>query len=490
MQTLVSILVRLDWDLTWWGVLLLASELLAAATIPSVLIQRRGQPLSALSWTLGLIAAPVFGVVAWWLIGRSHLKRKRRRKATARGQMSKGFISLRPWPGSGSGEAWASLMPVERFPMSQAAGVFPPVRCDRLELHQDGRQTYDALEKLIREARHHVHAIFYIWEPDGQGARFRDLLAEKARSGVQVRLLLDAMGSSGALGRFMDPLRKAGGRVSPFSPTRFLRRSLTINFRNHRKILVADGLTAYTGGLNIGDGYTHGWRDLGMVIGGPVVACLQEVFADDWYYATGEDLAGRDYVPEYAGPPEAPPSVADGAIIAGGPDSPYNATHDAFFLAATLARKRIFITTPYLAPTPAMETALRTAVYRGVDVRLLVPNRSDVPLARLAGRSYYPSLLSAGIRVFEYLPAVLHEKLWIIDDTFTVVGSANLDNRSFTLNFEISCFLRSAEVNRQLSAKYLEDLAQSREVTAEQLSRSGYFERLKEATMNLLSPLL
>lgn len=487
MQTLINVLIRLDWDLTWWTVLLLAAELLALFTIPSVLMQRRGQPMGALSWTLGLIAAPFFGVLAWWLIGRSHLERKKRRRASAHGRICRGFGALRPQAGQPSAEQWPAHLPVENFPALHAAGVFPPLPAASLSIYQDGTAAYEALERLIAGAGHHVHALFYIWERDRVGARFRDLLAEKARSGVRVRVLLDAFGSSGALGSFMDPLRQAGGQVAAFSPTKFLRRSLTLNFRNHRKVLVADGVSAYTGGLNVGEAYTRDWRDLGLVLAGPVVAHLQEVFADDWLFATGEDLADRDYMPSFAPLPEAPATCA---IIAGGPDSPYNATHDAFFMAVTRARQRVFITTPYLAPTQAVETALRTAVYRGADVRLLVPSRSDVPLARLAGRSYYPRLLQAGIRVFEYQPAILHEKLWIIDDGLTVVGSANLDNRSFKLNFEISCFIWNRELNARLARGFLRDLGDSREVTLRQVETEGYLQKLGEAAMNLLSPLL
>lgn len=486
-QTLISLLLHLEWNLTWWAVLLLAAELLALSTVPSVLIQRRGQPLSALSWTLGLIAAPFFGVLAWWLIGRSHLERKKRRRARARGQALRGLVTLRPQAGAGTAEEWRRLLPVESFPAAQLAGVFPPVPATGIRLYQDGNLAYGALEGLIGGANRHVHALFYIWERDRVGARFRDQLAGKARSGVRVRVLLDALGSAGALGSFMDPLRKAGGQVAAFSPTRFLRRSLTINFRNHRKILVADGTAAYTGGLNVGEAYTRDWRDLGLVVEGPVVAHLQEVFAEDWYFATGEDLADRDYIPRF-GPQPGPQTEC--AIIAGGPDSPYNATHDAFFTAATQARRRIYITTPYLAPTQAVQTALRTAVYRGVDVRLLVPSRSDVPLARLAGRSYYPSLLEGGIRIYEYQQAILHEKLWIVDDDLTVVGSANLDTRSFKLNFEISCFIWNRDVNEGLARGFLGDLKSSREVTLKQVEASGYFQKLGEAAMNLLSPLL
>jgi cardiolipin synthase len=279
--------------------------------------------------------------------------------------------------------------------------------------------------------------------------------------------------------------------VAAFAPWKYLRRSLSINFRNHRKIVVADGAVAYAGGLNVGVEYTRHWRDLGFRFEGPVAAHFQEVFAEDWYFATGENLAEPVYVPhDRVAPAPRGPSGAVCQIIAGGPDTPHNATHDAFFVAATQARHRIDICTPYLVPDQAIQAALRTAVYRGVDVRVLVPRESDVWLAHLAGRSYYPSLVASGIRIFEYLPSVLHTKLWLIDSDLSVVGSANLDTRSFKLNFEVSCFVRSASLTAALRCAFERDLAESREVTADRLRRVGKWQQLQEAAMNLLSPLL
>ena len=488
MQPITNLLINLGWDLTWWTFLLGAAELLALSTIPSVLIQRRGQPVSALAWTLGLVALPFAGVILWWGIGRSHLVRKRRRKVFAHWKVSRGFASLRPRRRVLSPETLDKLLAIKRLPAREAIGVFPPVSGNAVEVLPDGATTYAAIERIIEGASHHLHLLFYTWEPDSVGQRFRELLVKKARAGVQVRLLCDAVGSSALKESFMEPLQHAGGKVAFFGRTRLTRRSLTVNFRNHRKMALADGRVAYMGGLNIGEAYTRDWKDLGLLLKGPVVAHLQEVFADDWYFCTRENLAEPDYVPDEVEAEEAGRTVC--RIIAGGPDSTYNATHDAFFIAITQARQRIFISTPYLAPGQAIQAALRTAAYRGVDVRLLVPRRSDVRLAQLAGRSYYPSLLAGGIRIFEYLPAVLHGKQWIFDDDLSVAGSANLDNRSFKLNFEASCFILGRDVNERLASIFLEDLEQSEEVTRRDLAKVSRWQQLKEAAMNLFSPLL
>jgi cardiolipin synthase len=285
-------------------------------------------------------------------------------------------------------------------------------------------------------------------------------------------------------------------RTAAFLPLR-LRRRITLNFRNHRKIVVVDGHDAYTGGLNVGDAYREQWHDVGLRLRGPVVEQLQRVFADDWLFATGEDLA----LPTYFGAarpvrrasadlPEGEDPDAACAVVASGPDQRYNLTHDSFVMAINEATERIWLTTPYLIPGPTLLTALRCAVYRGVDVRLIVPARNDVWVAKMAARSYYPDLLESGIRLFEYEPSVLHAKVLIFDRGLSVLGSANLDTRSFQSNFEVSCFISSRAANQALAELFERDLARSHEVQREDVSLDHVWERLVEAAAHLLSPLL
>jgi cardiolipin synthase len=477
-----------------WGIaLLLACELLALVTIPSLLIRRRGHPTAALAWLLALIALPLVGVVLWWGIGRTHLVRKRRRRVSAHLEITRGLGEVR---GEAPHPELAGLLPLHRVPVEEAVSVFPPVSGNGVEVLIDGAEVYEAIERAVGTARHHVHLLFYMWRADATGRRLLEAVVGAARNGVQVRVLCDAVGSWSLSRWFLAPLVKAGGRVAFFMPTRFLRRSLTVNFRNHRKLVVVDGRVGYTGGVNIGNEYTKNWRDLGVMLSGPVVAQLQEVFADDWFFATGENLAAADFfAASGARVPEGERSQevwteAVCAIVAGGPDTRFSTTHDSLFIAINRARRRILITTPYLVPGPAMLTALRTAVFRGVDVQLLVPRTSDVPFTYLAGRSYYPDLLSGGVRVFEYLKGTLHSKLWLFDDDLSVVGSANLDTRSFRMNFEISCWILARAVNERLAALFADDKSASEEVTIESVQGAGRVQQLEEAVVNLLSPLL
>lgn len=490
-HTASQLLSDLAWEWTATTALLVATLLLTVMSIPSVLLSRRGQPLAALSWTLALVALPGLGVLMWWLVGRSHLERKKRRRKRARWEVRKGFVYLRPGPVVGSDEGGDIFNAIRRLPERDADGLYAPVAGNDVTILSDGDETYAALERLITTAQHHLHLLFYTFEPDRTGTHFRDLLAARARDGVRVRLLLDAMGSFRTSNSFLRPLQEAGGEVAFFAPVKFLRRSLSLNFRNHRKILIADGHAAYTGGLNIGDVYQHNWRDAGLLLEGPVASQLQEVFLDDWFFATKRNLADRDHLRWCRGPGCAPDDgAAVCSIVAGGPDALHNLTHDAFFLALTRARERIWITTPYFIPDASIQAALRTAVYSGVDVRLLVPRHSDVPWTRLAGRSYFPGLLASGMRIWEYLPSVLHGKTWVFDRDFSAAGSANLDTRSFKLNFEVTCFVCDGATNAKFAELFEHDLAQSSEVTLASLAQTSGRQRLLESALHLLSPLL
>jgi cardiolipin synthase len=402
-----------------------------------------------------------------------------------------------------------------KLPREEASWVFPSTDGNRVRLLNDGDEFFPALEQAIREARDHVHLLFYIWNDDATGRKFRDLLVERAKAGVEVRVLCDAFGAPRVGGAMMDPLRSAGGKVALFLPPRYLTRSPAINFRNHRKIVVADGRVGILGGLNVGDEYTSGWRDLAIAVRGPAVDQLQEVFVDDWYFASGEDITNRRFFGQWReGQPEDKPIEAtpqrsrkrgkrDGeladdrmaadaicAIVASGPHTMNNSLHDALFISLTRARKRIYITTPYFIPDSSIMTALRTAVYLGVDVRVLLPAKTDAPLVRLAARSYYSSLLQAGVRLYEYQPAILHSKSLLIDDDVSVVGSANMDLRSFKLNFEATCFVENRSLAARLADVFDSDLEQSREVTLEEMQNRTRWSKLTEAAAHLFSPMM
>ncbi len=475
--------------MTLWGTLVAATYVLALISIPSVLLKRQGRPQAALGWVLVLFSLPVLGLLLWWAIGRRHLVRRRRKKQRATKQLAQRINTLQNDDGSTPTRAW-EILPIRHLPPEDAEWVYPPTRNNQVQLLVDAEQAYPAMERLIREARHHIHLLFYIWNADATGRRFRDLLIERARAGIQVRVLYDAIGSSGIRRRFMDDLRSAGGEAVAFMPPRILRRRrLELNFRNHRKLVLADGRAAVVGGLNLGDEYTQHWRDTAIELEGPTVDQLQELFADDWYFATKRDFLTADH---FGGWREAcsTQDTVDVGLVASGPHTTYNFTHEAFFIAINGAQQRIWLTTPYFVPSETIMAAFHSAAIRGVDVRLLVPLRGDQRLVDLASRSYYPELLRAGVRIFQYQPGILHSKTAIFDDHLVSVGSANVDIRSFRLNFEVGCFIKSDAFCQQLSNLFEIDMAKSRELMHDDLARSSTLTRLTESVAHLLSPLL
>ena len=458
---------------------------LAWLSLPSVVVHRRGRPLAAISWMLALLSLPVLGLVLWWLLGRRHLMRRRRNRYNKHLHVSARLAGLRerlPPPSS-----TPQLLPLTVLPDELTQGVFCSTSGNAVTLLANGASAFAVMEADIAAAEHHIHVLFYIWRNDETGRHFRDLLVTKAQQGVEVRVICDAVGAPLLARRFFRPLRNAGARVMHFNPPQLFSASPRLNFRNHRKIVVVDDRIGIIGGFNIADEYKKKWRDMGVRIDGPAVDQLQEIFADDWYYCCEEDLASQPYFGNWQ---QHHHDVASCAAVASGPDSHYNAIHDALFIAINQCHRRLCITTPYFIPTQAIVAAIRAAVYRGVDVRILLPSQNDVPLVRYAARAYYPELLAVGVRIFEYLPEMIHAKVMVFDDDLVLIGSANLDNRSFKLNFEASCFVGGQRFNHDVASQFDDDLTRSQEVTQSDLDALSPLAKLRDATAQLLSPLL
>ncbi len=460
---------------SWLAWLVIASWVVAVLSAPSVLLSRAARPMAGLSWMLAMFALPVVGVLAWWMVGRFHLTVRRRQRQRAQDALKSELRLLRPE----SGGAFPGL---PCLPAGVRDWVLPPTSDNAVDFLSDAAVAYDAWERAIDEAKAHVHALFYIWNDDATGRRFRDALLRAARRGVCVRVLVDGVGTPRS--GFFDELRDAGADVRWFLPPWRPRQALAFNFRNHRKVLVTDATTAFVGGINIGDEYLR-WADYALEVRGSAAAQLQEIFCDDWFFATGEELISEATF-RFAGQPEGTATVA---TIAGGPHQPLNAIREVMLALLSEARERIWLTTPYFIPDAALLAVLRVAVYRGVDVRVLVPSRSDVRLVRRASRAYYPELLSAGVRVFEHREMV-HAKSALLDRQRAFIGSANLDQRSFRLNFEVTSVVDSEAFNAAVEAQWLALQAQATEVRLEDYRRLTRFERIVDATLHLASPLL
>ena len=444
-----------------------------------IVLQKR-EPVATISWLVSLATLPYIGFFIYHVLGPRRIRRHRLRRARAR-------IGL---PGE---LADADADAVELARLGHATTGLAPTTARRIDLLVDGAATYDALLDAVRDARDHIHLEYYIYTPDRSGAALRDALIERARAGVRIRLLLDAVGSSKTPRRFFAALLEAGGELAWFHPMRFGRiwERPWLNLRTHRKIVVIDGRIGFAGGINITDDENErlrkdAYRDLHLRIEGDAVRALQLVFLEDWAYATGD----REFIGAVARampPPAAGPIHAQ--VLTSGPDSDWEAIHRLHVGAIHAARRRVWLVTPYFVPGEAAMMALTSAAFGGLDVRLLVPRQSDSKLVTYAARSYFDTLLAAGVKVYEYGPRMLHTKALLVDDDLALVGSANFDHRSFRLNFEVCLLFRDTGVAAALSRLIEGEFASAPRVRDER-DRSLLHARLPEAFARLLSPLL
>ncbi|HEY8042306.1 MAG TPA: cardiolipin synthase [Polyangiaceae bacterium] len=465
----------------------------ALLLIPLVLVRRK-EPSSTIAWILALVFLPAVGSILFLLFGRDRVRWSARRKleldAAVRAQVS------------ASREEQVDPDPLAQIPVQSdlERALFRvgarlthqrPTGGNLVDVLVDGQATYDAIGAAIDAAAHHVHAQYYLIRNDATGAWFRDRLVAAAKRGVTVRLLLDGFGCFALGRRWRRPLREAGVRVADFLPMRSVLLQ-PVNLRNHRKIVVVDGEIAFTGGYNVGDEYKGqmkglgSWRDVHLRIAGPAAAELQRVFFQDWAFATGEPIEPKEY---FARDPPARGNATI-AIVPSGPDTRNEAIHRMFFGAIVGAQREVRVTTPYFVPTESLMVAMELAAMRGVDLELILPARSNHAVTWHAGRSFYAQLLEAGVELHEYQPGIVHAKTMVADRQVALVGSANMDLRSFRLNFEVHALIHDATTATRLCETFDDDLARCRRIDVEAWRSRGAVVRLKEGASRLVSPLL
>ncbi len=464
-----------------------AGYVFAFVLIPRIILERR-QPAATVAWVLSIALLPVVGVPLYFLVGGRRIRRHIRAKIGAVGSTESSVVNrVRP-------EDLPSPISATCGRVLATAGAPPPVAGNRVTVIEGGEAVYGTVLGMIEGASDHIHCQFFILDVDPVGKRFIHALASRARAGVRVRLLLDAVGSWRALRQIVRPLRKAGGEVAAFLPALPLHRKWSAHLRNHRKLLIADGRAAFTGGMNIGNRYMRPragpglWRDSAVVIEGMSVRDLQAIFLDDWAFAT-EEAGPEGIMFPHLDTPENARWDAIIQVVASGPDRAMRPIYQGVFTAFTLARRRIWIATPYFVPDDAISTCLENASLRGVDVRLLMPEKSDLKTVELAGRSYFDDLMQAGVKIHLYLPTNLHSKVLIIDDDVGVVGSSNVDIRSFFLNFELGIFLYGRREIDALAAGFETDLSFAAELDPSAFGRRPKIVRLLEDTARIFSPL-
>lgn len=473
-------------------ILLLLCYLATWGFIPPLLLLKK-RPAATLAWLWAIVFIPFLGAFIYFAIGTDRLKRlrlKRRNRFSAR-------ASRQRRPESATDDATTIL--VKELPrrdrqflqLLSRINQLPVSSTESLRILCNAEEFYPALEQRIRKAVHHIHLEFYIWQGDETGARFLQLLAAAAQRGVIVRLLLDGVGSHGFAEKHLGEFRAAGGQFSWFQSLDPKRGRFFMNLRNHRKLQIIDGAIAFVGGMNIGlehesrDAALGHWRDVQVEATGSVAAELQEVFADDWYFATGEKITEPDYFPVHSGTARQPVH-----IVLGGPDRQNEPISKSIVSLLNEASERVWIATGYFVPDDIVLTALELAASRGVDVRLLVSEKGDHPMLVIAGRSYYEHLLAAGVRIFEYSAGIHHAKIALADNHWAMVGSANLDYRSMRLNFELNLLFHSPKHNAELTRILEHDFGLCQEIDPVVFSRRSRREKFAEAALRPLSPML
>jgi cardiolipin synthase len=463
--------------------------LLSLSMIPRLVLSRRDSA-ATMSWILTLTFVPIVGFVAYWVFGETRLKRyvrKRRITGRAVALRHETYRDKRACPED-------KIDPKHRnvAQMITKISESPPIPGNAIRLFIDPDEAAEAMLRAIDAAVHSVHFEVYIFKTDESGALFREKLVSAAKRGVKVRLLVDAMGTFLTPWRFLRPIIDAGGEVAKFLPISLWRGLYHANLRNHRKILVVDGKVGFTGGLNVGNEYGGWrrrrfgpWRDTHVELKGPAVAALQDVFVEDWHFTTGKEVEAGAAFPTIE--PAGPELVH---VVASGPDCDWEVIHHAIFTTITQATDHIYLTTPYFVPDRAFLVALETAALRGVDVRVLLPARSDHGVVRAAGRFHYEELLRSGIRIFEYGKEMIHAKTVEVDGRWSTIGSANLDLRSFRLNFELNIVVYGEGVAADLRRVFLRDLEGAREVTDNVVRAWPLRSRFAHASARLVEALL
>ncbi|MGC9355999.1 MAG: cardiolipin synthase, partial [Mariniphaga sp.] len=361
---------------------------------------------------------------------------------------------------------------------------------NQLKLLYNADETFKAILTAIKNAAHHIHLEYYILENDKIGNRLKELLIEKSKEGVEVRIIIDDVGSWNLGKKYISELRKNGIEIYSFMEVRFPRLTSRVNYRNHRKIVVVDGKIGFTGGINFADRYLKGvkeiglWRDTHLQIEGDAVNCLQVVFAADWFFVVHENLTGRKYFPQLNESPGTPVQIS-----ASGPDSDWDSIGQAFFTAISSAKSKIYIVTPYLMPPLEIIYALKTAALSNVDVRILMPEKSDAVIPHWSSFSYIEELLEAGVRVFFYQNGFIHSKYIIVDKVFSTVGTTNLDFRSLETNFEVNAFIYDETFTAKLEKQFKTDLKNSHEIKLEEWRQRKWHFKLRESLAHLISPL-
>ncbi|MFZ5942897.1 MAG: cardiolipin synthase [Bacillota bacterium] len=460
-----------------------------------VIFFENDDPSKTLAWLLVLVFFPVLGFLLYIFLGRKFRKIKRYKKKGIENlaELSKIITNESRLITKGQGFIDKYIPHKKKLINLITTSASAPFTINnKTTIFNNGTDTFQSFLEEIEKAQHHIHLEFYIFRDDKIGTEIKDLLISKARQGVKVRFIYDGYGSIQLSKSFIEEMKKNGIRTVCFAPVILPIINNRINYRNHRKILVVDGSVGFVGGINVGDEYLGKsedffyWRDTHLRIEGDAVKFLQHIFIQDWYFAAKERINAKQYYPDSR------ENIGEELvqIAASGPDSPWESIMQMYFSMISTADESIYLTTPYFIPNGSILMALKNAALSGLDVRILIPGKPDSRFVLWASMSYINELLEAGVRVYQYQKGFIHSKTLIVDSLVSSVGTANMDLRSFKLNFEVNAFIYNEESAKQLVSDFFNDLKDSKEIDYYMYQQRSLGFRFLESTARLFSPLL
>ena len=467
-----------------WNVILFSIyEVIVIMAIIHVILDNR-QPAKTMAWALVIWFVPFVGIVFYLFFGINTRKERYVSDRTMNMLTKRSMLEF--------AEQQNLRLPEKHKPLIDLfvnQNLSLPFKDNEVDVCMNGYEFFPMLLKDIHEAKSHIHIDMYIIADDALGCLVADALIDKAREGVEVRLIYDDVGCWNVKHRFFERMREEGIEAVPFMPVHFPQFTSKVNYRNHRKIIVIDGLVGYIGGMNIALRYAReSWRDTMLRVKGGGVYALQRAFLVDWYFVDRSLLSDRKYYPPFADSLMANDTLSQ--VVTSGPVTPYPEIMQGYVRIIMGARRYLYIETPYFLPTESVLFALKTAALGGVDVRVLCPMHSDARFVEWASRSYLREAVEAGVQVSLYKPGFLHSKLLVCDDAIATCGSTNLDFRSFENNFEANIFYYGEEVALKMKDVFLKDMEQSVLLTdvPSRMSRKIVV-RLWESLTRMLSPL-
>ena len=457
------------------------------STILVLLLENRN-PVKSISWVLVMLFLPILGLWLYLLLGQDYRRKKIISKKSIYRIIDRPVASADITKLDSNSLTPNQLNLVRLLNNNCKAEGFAN---NKIEIFTSGTSTFSALFDEIKKAKDHIHLQFFIFDDDRISNKLRELLIKKAKEGVRVRMIYDYWGSFGLTKKYVNSLREAGIYVGAFLPFRWrISRNSKINYRNHRKLVVVDGKVGFIGGLNVADRYIYGnslgkWRDTFVRIEGSAVHGLQLLFLIDWYFVDKKYIEGPEYFPE--------PQQFDENLIqlaSSGPDTDWEAIMQGIASAIMSAKKSVYIHTPYYMPTDVIADCIQIAALSGIDVRLMIPVRSDSRLSDASTFSYLGKALEAGARIFIYKKGFLHSKAIVIDDFISIIGSTNFDERSFAQNFEANAFIYDSKTGEILKELFLKDIKNCDELTLVEWNNRKGRQKLKESFARLFSPIM